>query len=184
MTREQALELVRQRVKNGNLVKHMIAAGAAMKFLAPKLKGDAIKWELAGILHDIDYDQTVDDFGMHGMLSYKMLQELGIDDSICSAVRAHPAHEQHPPQTPMEWALHIVDPLTGLIVAAALMHSTKKIAHIDTEFILRRFKEKRFAAGANRDQILLCENKLSIPLEEFVGIVLKSMQSVSTEIGL
>jgi predicted hydrolase (HD superfamily) len=84
----------------------------------------------------------------------------------------------------MEWALHIIDPATGLIVAATLMHPSKKITEVDTEFVMRRFGEKRFAAGANREQMKLCEEKLGIPLDNYLGIVLKAMQSVSKEIGL
>ena len=184
MTRDEAIKLVSSRVSNKNLVKHMIAVGAAMRALAPRFSGDPDRWELAGILHDIDYDKTVNDFPKHGVLAYQELKELGVDEDIASAVRAHPAHEGFEPKTPMEWALHIIDPLTGLIVAAALMHPTKKLSGLDVGFVMRRFKEKRFAAGANREQIKLCEEKLNIPLEEFVGIVLEAMKSVSDELGL
>ena len=184
MTRDEAIELIKNRVSNGNLVKHMIAVGAGMRFLAPRFDGDPNKWEIAGILHDIDYDETKDNFSQHGLLSYSELKKLGVDEDIASAVRAHPAHDDYPPKNAMEWALHIVDPLTGLIVAATLMHPSKKIADVDSKFVLRRFKEKRFAAGANREQIKLCETKLNIPLEEFIQIVLDSMKSVSDEIGL
>ncbi|MCD6594594.1 HDIG domain-containing protein [bacterium] len=184
MTRDEAVELVKSRVGNKNLVKHMLAVGVSMKFLAPHFDGNPVKWELAGILHDIDYDETKDDFAQHGILSYNELKKLGIDEDIASAVRAHPAHKDFPPQNSMEWALHIADPLTGLIVAATLMHPSKKIANLDTKFVLRRFKEKRFAAGANREQIELCENKLNLPLEEFIQIVLDAMKSISDEIGL
>ena len=184
MTRQQALEIVRENVANRNLVKHMIAVGAAMKNLAKKLGGDPTKWEIAGILHDIDYDKTVNNFEQHGILSYKMLVDMGVDEDVASAVRAHPAHPEFMPKNEFEWSLHIVDPLTGLIVAAALMHPSKKIANIDADFVLRRFKEKRFAAGANREQIKLCEEKLKIPLREFIDITLKAMQSVADELGL
>lgn len=184
MTRDEALKLVKSRVKNKNLVKHMIAVGAAMRSFASILDGDSEKWELAGILHDIDYDKTVNDFPKHGLVSYEELIEIGIDEDIASAVRAHPAHKDFMPKTKMEWALHIIDPATGLIVAATLMHPSKKITEVDTEFVMRRFGEKRFAAGANREQMKLCEEKLGIPLDNYLGIVLKAMQSVSKEIGL
>ena len=184
MNRTQALELVKQRVSNKNLIFHMIAVGAAMKSLAHRLGGDEEKWELAGILHDLDIDRTISDFPQHGLISHKILSDMGIEPEITSAVRAHPAHKDYPPQTPMEWSLHIVDPLTGLIVAATLMHPTKKLANVDADFVLRRFDEKRFAAGANREQIKLCEAKLNIPIQEFTKTVLEAMQSVSAEIGL
>ena len=184
LTRQEAIDIARERVGNENLVKHMIAVGAAMRALAPRFGGDPDRWELAGILHDIDYNETKDNFEKHGHLSYEWLKQMGVDEDIAAAVRAHPAHPGFEPKSPMQWALHIIDPLTGLIVAAALMHPSKKLAGVDTKFVLRRFKEKRFAAGANREQIKLCESKLGIPLEEFVSIVLGAMQSVADELGL
>jgi len=184
MNRDKALELVEQSVGNRNLVKHMIAVGAAMKELAHRLNGDPAVWEIAGLLHDIDYDITTANFLRHGHLSYDIIIEKGLPQEIAEAVRAHPAHEGFMPKDKFEWSLHIVDPLTGLIVAAALMHPTKKIAPLDAEFILRRFYEKRFAAGANREQIQLCEEKLGIALEEFISIVLNGMKGVASELGL
>lgn len=184
MTLESALELVSSYVSNKNLIKHMIAVSSAMASLAKHLNSDPEKWALAGLLHDIDYDLTASNFENHGIESYRILSELGVEEEISSAVRAHPAHKQYMPQNKIEWALHIVDPLTGLIVAATLMHPSKKIANVNTEFVLRRFNEKRFAAGANREQIKLCEEKLGIPLSKFIEITLNAMQSVAQDIGL
>ncbi len=83
----------------------------------------------------------------------------------------------------MDRALYAVDPITGLIVAAALMHPSRKLAEVDTDFVLRRFGEKRFAAGADRDQIKSCES-LSLSLEEFITICLDAMRDISDELGL
>ncbi len=183
MNRSEALELVEERVSKRNLVKHMLATEAAMRALAERLGGDAESWALAGLLHDIDYDETKDDFPRHGLLSAEILNERGVEPEVIQAVRAHPNHEAYPPKSKMDWALHAVDGLTGLIVAAALMHPEKRLAAIDTAFVVRRFGEKRFAAGANRDNIRKCE-KLGIPLEEFIDITLRAMQSISDDLGL
>lgn len=94
------------------------------------------------------------------------------------------AHTGHTPvESKMDLALYAVDPLTGLIVAAALMHPTKKISNVDVKFVMKRFREKRFAAGADRDQIRKCEG-LGLALEEFVGICLVAMQGVAEQLGL
>ena len=183
MEREQALKLVEEKVSKRNLVKHMLATEVAMKALAKRLGGDAEKWALAGLLHDLDYDQTEHDFPRHGLLSAEILEEHGIDPEIIQAVKSHPAHECCQPSSEMDWALYTVDSLTGLIVAAALMHPDKKLKSIDTSFVMRRFGEKRFAAGANRKQIKKCV-KLGIELEEFIEITLGAMQSISEELGL
>jgi len=83
----------------------------------------------------------------------------------------------------MDRAIVAADPVTGLVVAAALMHPSKKLVEVDVPFIMRRFGEKRFAAGADRDRIRTCEG-IGLPLEEFLGIALASMQGISGDLGL
>ena len=181
MTREEAMELVKSKVKNRNLVKHMIATESCMRALAWQFGEDADLWGLAGLLHDLDYDQTANDSSKHGLLGAQMLEERGVDDQIVHAVKAHAGHVET--ESRMDKALFAVDPLTGLIVAAALMHPTKKISNVDARFVLNRFEEKRFAAGVNRDAIKGCEN-LGLSLEEFIAISLRAMENVADELGL
>jgi putative nucleotidyltransferase with HDIG domain len=181
MTRDEALKFVKSNVKNRNLVKHMIATEACMRGLASHFGEDENLWALTGLLHDVDYDQTASDFPKHGILGAQMLEEIGVDDRIIYAVKAHPGHVEA--KSLMDKALFAVDPLTGLIVAATLMHPTKKLENVDTQFILNRFKEKRFAAGADRDTIRTCD-KLGLSLEEFITISLDAMKGVADELGL
>ena len=181
MTRDEAFELVKKHVKNKNLRKHMIATEACMGALAVRLGENHEQWALAGLLHDLDYDQTVNDFPRHGFVTEEILRDKGLPPQILSAIMAHTGHT--PIVSKMDLALYAVDPLTGLIVAAALMHPTKEIANVDVQFVMNRFKEKRFAAGADRDQIRKCEG-LGLPLEEFVSICLVAMQGVADELGL
>jgi putative nucleotidyltransferase with HDIG domain len=181
MNRPEALALVTAKVSNTNLVKHMLAAEACMRRLARRHAEDEELWGLAGLLHDLDYDQTVNDFPKHGFITAEILTPLGIDEQILSAIKGHPGHIER--DSPMAKALYAVDPLTGLIVAATLMHPTKKIANVDTEFVLRRFKEKRFAAGANRDQIETCK-EIGLTLEEFIQLCLEAMQGIAPDLGL
>ena len=181
MTREDAMRLVKEHVKTKNLRKHMYAAEACMRALAARLGGNEDDWAMAGLLHDLDYDKTVHDFPRHGFMTAEMLDVHGVSPEILNAIKAHAEHA--PIESEMDLALYAVDPLTGLIVAAALMHPTKKLANVDVTFVMNRFKEKRFAAGANRDQIRKCEG-LGLSVEEFVDICLKAMQGVSRELGL
>ena len=181
MTRQEALELVKSNVKNKNLVKHMIATEACMRGLANHFGEDESLWGLTGLLHDVDYDQTAKDFPKHGILGAQMLVELGVDKRIIYAVKAHPGHVEA--KSLMDKALFAVDPLTGLIVAATLMHPTKKLENVDTQFVLNRFKEKRFAAGADRDTIRKCD-ELGLSLDEFITISLEAMKGVADELGL
>ncbi|MBN2102778.1 HD domain-containing protein [bacterium] len=181
MTREEALDLVKQHVSNKNLIKHMLAVEAVMGQLALYLGEDENQWKLAGLLHDLDYDKTVDDFAKHGLMTEKILKSYDISEAVIQAIKSHPGH--FPRTSRMDKALYAADPITGLIVAAALMHPTKKLKNVDTDFVERRFKEKRFAAGADRDQIKSCET-LGIALSDFIGISLKAMQSIDRELGL
>jgi len=180
MTRDEALELVKSKVKNKNLVKHMIATEACMRGLARHFHEDEDFWGLTGLVHDLDYDQTAKDFPKHGFLAAQMLEEMGVDEKIVYAVKAHTGHVEA--ISTMDKALFAVDPLTGLIVAATLMHPTKKLKDVDTGFVLNRFKEKRFAAGADRDTIRTCEN-IGLSLEEFITISLDAMKAVADELG-
>jgi putative nucleotidyltransferase with HDIG domain len=181
MNREKALALVKSKVKNKNLVKHMLAVEAIMKRVAEHFNEDVNMWRLTGILHDLDYDETVDDFDRHSLLTCEWLKEYDLDERILYAIKAHPRKVE--PQSKMDWTLFAADPLSGLIVAAALMHPTKKLKNVSVEFVLNRFKEKRFAAGANRENIKACEN-LGLSLDEFVRLALEGMQSIDAELGL
>ena len=181
MTRDEALELVKSKVKAKNLVKHMLAVEAIMKRVAQHFDEDAEMWGLTGLLHDLDYDETARDFDRHSLLTCEWLKEYDLDQRILYAIRAHPRKVE--PQSKMDWALFAADPLSGLVVAAALMHPTKKLKNVTVEFVLNRFKEKRFAAGASREDIQACE-KIDLSLEEFVKLALEGMQSVDQELGL
>lgn len=181
MTREEALELIKDNVKNKNLVKHMFAVEACMRALARHFGEDEELWGLAGLLHDIDYDKTLKDPSSHGLLGAEMLKGLDVDDRVINAVKSHAGHSDL--NSIMEKALFAVDPLTGLIVASALMHPGKRLQDVDTKFVMNRFKEKSFAAGANRESIRSCE-AIGLSLEEFITISLNAMKSISNELGL
>ncbi len=183
MNRQQALQEVQKRVQNANLLKHMYAVEAVMRELARHLGGDEEKWALAGLLHDIDYEETARQPERHSLAGAEILAGLGVDADIVYAVKVHnPAHGLERLSL-MDSALHIADPLTGLIVAAALI-SPKKTLAIDPQFVLNRFAEKQFARGANREQISLCHQELGIDLEEFIAIGLMAMQAIAPELGL
>jgi putative nucleotidyltransferase with HDIG domain len=181
MTREEALKLVQENVANKNLRKHMLATEAVMKGLARHFKEDEALWGLAGLIHDLDYDQTVNDFQNHGLITAKMLEGSDLPPELIQAVKSHPGHV--PRITLMDKALYAADPITGLIVAAALMHPSKKLKLLGVNFIERRFNESRFAAGANRDQIKSCET-FDLPLGDFIKLSLEAMQGIDQDLGL
>lgn len=183
MDREQGYLLVRTHVKNKNLVKHMLAVEAVMGALARRLGEDEEMWSLAGLVHDVDLGQTLDKPRKHGLVGAEMLEKEGAPPQVIQAVRAHNEILRVPRQSLLDKALYAADPLTGLIVAAALIHPKKKLAAIDKEFVLNRFKEKHFARGASRKQISAC-SELDMSLEDFIEVGVTAMQAESEKLGL
>src|SRR6056297_438623 len=156
LDRQEALALVKENVKNKNLRKHMYAVEAICRKLANEFDKDEEKWALAGLLHDIDYDKTSDNPEQHSMLGADMLKQEGLPEDIVHAVRAHNEVHGLERKTLLDKVLYAADPLSGLIVASALIKPERKLKAIDTDFILRRFDENSFARGANREQIKSC----------------------------
>lgn len=183
MSRDEALALLKREVKQKNLIKHCLAVEAVMGRLARHFHENAEKWALAGLLHDIDYDETADDAERHSLLGAQMLAELGLDEEIVYAVKVHNDAHGLPRNSMLDKALFASDPLTGLIVASALIHPARKLHAIDPDFVVNRFKEKNFAKGANREQIAGCM-EMGLTLDEFVALGLEAMQEAHAELGL
>lgn len=184
MNRENVFNLLKENLKNQNLIKHSLAVEAAMMELAKYFGEDEEKWGICGLVHDIDYEKTKKDPNLHSKVGSEMLKSLGFDQEICEAVLTHNEVHGILPKTKMAKALFCLDPLTGLIVAATLVLPSKKISDLKVENVLNRFKEKSFAKGANREIIKMCEEYLGISLEKFVEITLKAMQKISDQLGL
>lgn len=192
MTREEALQIVKKYLTNQNLIKHSLAAEAAMKGIYDRLYQNTPEysvetrenWGLTGLMHDADYELAKGQPEIHGLLLFE--KEPGVVPlDIEHAIKAHNfEYTKIMPESPMDWGIACCDQLTGLIVAAALIHPDRKLASITVDFIMKRFNEKSFAKGANRDAIVLCEEKLGLPLNEFTLIVLTAMQEIHEDLGL
>jgi putative nucleotidyltransferase with HDIG domain len=183
MNREDALKAVRDSVKNENLVKHMLATEVIMRSLAKRFKENEDDWGLAGLLHDIDIEVTEGDMNIHSKRSAEMAKQLGVSDVVAHAILCHNEAHGTPFDTMMDKALFCADPLTGLITAGALVRPDKKLASLEAKSIRKRFKEKSFAAGANREQIARCSD-IGVELDDFIALGLEAMKGVATELGL
>ena len=184
MEREKILNILKENLKNQNLIKHSLAVEAGMRALAVYFGEDEEKWAIAGLLHDIDYEKTKGDPNLHSKVGYQILKEMGFENEICDAILTHNEVHGILPSTKMAKSLFCLDPLTGLIIASTLVLPTKKLNDLKVENVLNRFKEKSFAKGANREIIKKCEEYLGLSLEKFIEIVLKSMQGISDQLGL
>ncbi len=184
MKREDAISILKKHVKNENLFKHCLATEAVMRDLALRFNEDVEKWGVAGLLHDIDVELTSSDIKTHTHKAVEILKENGVDDEIIEAIKMHnPEAWGKSSDEKFHIALRAGETITGLIIATALVYPDKKLSSVKLESVLKRFKDKRFASGANRETIKECE-KLGISLEEFSKIALSAMQKISDQLGL
>jgi putative nucleotidyltransferase with HDIG domain len=182
ISRGKALELLQGHIKNPNMIKHCLASEAVLGALADRLGEDREKWSLAGLLHDLDVELTQADLTVHGLEAARILEENGVDPEIVRAVKLH--NEQacgEKRSAVFHHALAAGETITGLIIATALVYPDKKLASVKSKSIVKRMKEKAFAASVNRDIIRECE-LLPIPLPEFAEIALQAMQAISEEL--
>lgn len=183
MNRKEALNLVQEKIKTENLIKHCLAVEAVMKAMARHLKEDEEKWGLAGLLHDIDYEQTKHDPAKHSLVGAEILSELKIDNEIVQAVKVHNEMHGIVRESLLDKVLYAVDPLSGFITAVALVYPSKKLSDVKISSITKRLKEGRFAAGASREGMKSIES-IGMEFSRFAEIGLKAMQEIAADLGL
>jgi putative nucleotidyltransferase with HDIG domain len=183
LTRDEALNLVRKNVTKKNVVYHMIAVEAIMRNVAKHLGEDEDKWGLVGILHDVDYEKTEATPEKHSLIAEEILKGV-VPDELMKAIKTHNfKYTGVMPETRMEKALIASDAISGLLVACALVMPSKRLADVKAETVTKKFKDKDFARGAERERILVCE-EIGIPREKFFEITLDGLKNVAAEIGL
>lgn len=193
MTRDEAFQILTSLIKNENLIKHHIACEAAMKGIYERIQKskklpinpkEEEMWAITGLLHDADYELSKQHPEKHTLILEKKIGKK-IDPGIMNAIKYHNfKYTKTEPKSFMDLAIYACDELTGLIIASTLIHPDKKLASVNVDFILNRFNEPNFAKGADRDQIKTCEEKLQIPLADFISIVSSAMQKIAPQLGL
>jgi putative nucleotidyltransferase with HDIG domain len=185
-TREDALQLVTEFTLNPNLVKHMLAVEAAMRAYARRFGENEELWATVGLVHDFDYEQNPDlSVEGHPVTGSKIMRERDWPEEIIRAVLSHASeYTGVPRETQMEKALYGVDELTGLITAVALVRPSKSIHDVKLRSVRKKWKDKAFAAGVDRQEVEKAADDLGIELWEHVGIVLEAMQGIAGELGL
>ncbi len=182
LSRDEALNSIQSNVQDKNLLRHMLATEAIMRSLARKLGEDEDEWGLTGLLHDIDVELVEDDLDSHSKLGADIAQELGASEKMAHAILCHNETHGIPRETNLDKALFCTDHLSGLITAAALIRPDK-FAGLSTKSVMKRFKEKRFAAGVKREQVAQCQ-EIGLDLQEFVTLGVEAMKSIAPELGL
>lgn len=184
INRDVALQLVQKHIDNQNMVNHCLASEAVLRSIAVRLDEDPEKWGLAGLLHDLD-TETQPDLATHTQETVEILKKQGVHAEIVEAIRLHnlQAWPGELRTTPFQHALAAGETITGLIIASALVNPAKKLSAVKPKSVKKRYKEKAFARGANREIIAECE-LAGIPLAEFCELSLVAMQEISDTIGL
>ena len=181
MDRDVALSLVREKAEKETTVRHLISVEGVMRALARRFGEDEDTWGLVGLFHDLDQDQTHDDPDRHAYQAAEWLREAGVEERIVTGVLAH-AHEEYRSDRMTQAIVH-ADAVAGLLVAAALVRP-EKATGMKVSSVRKKLKDKAFAPGVDRDEILEVEEKLGIPVDELFGVGIEGLQRVAPEIGL
>lgn len=183
LTRDEALKLVNEHLKDDKLVKHVLAVEAIMRNLAKHLGEDEELWGILGLVHDLDYQETIDSPEIHATRTVEYIQGL-VPEDVINAVKAHNyEYTNVQPQTRLEKGLICSDAVSGLVIAAALVMPTKKLEQVRVETLKKKFKDKTFAAATGRDRIRVCE-EIGVPLTDFFRISLEALQKISNDLDL
>jgi len=183
MKRDEAFAIVNQYVKNPNLVKHMLAVEAAMCFYARKFSQDEETWAVTGLLHDFDWE-IHPSMEEHPAAGEPILRDHGVPEEIIRAFLSHANHTGVPRKTLMEHALFACDEITGLITAVALVRPSRALYDLKPKSVKKKWKDKSFAAGANREEMEQGAAELGIELWEHVGNVIQAMNTIAEDLDL
>lgn len=183
LDRQAAWELLCEWTQSENLRKHALAVEAAMRAYAQKYGEDETLWAITGLLHDMDYERypTAEDHPFRGV---EALRELGYPEEMLQAILGHADYSGVPRESLLAKTLYAVDELSGLVTAVALVRPSKKLADVNVKSVKKKFKEKSFAKGCNRDDIVKGAQELGVDLDEHMATVIAALQTVSDELGL
>lgn len=181
MNREEAREFVRQKAEKETTVRHLVSVEGVMRRLARHFGEDEETWGLVGLFHDLDQDETHDDPNRHAYVAADWLRQAGVDDRIVTGVLAH-AHEEYRTDRLTRAVVH-ADAVAGLLVAAALVRPERAVG-MKVSSVKKKLKEKAFAPGVNREEILEVEERLGLPLDDFISLGIEGLQEVAAEIEL
>jgi len=187
-SRADALNLVQEWTQSESLRKHMLSVEAAMRAYAVRFGEDEELWAVTGLIHDFDYERFPNNSQAadveHPSEGVRHLRSLGWPESVCEAVLGHADYTGVPRTSLMAKALFACDELTGLITASALVKPSRAVADVDVSGVRKKMKDKAFARGVNRDDVINGANSLGIPLDEHIGVVLAAMQAAAGPLGL
>jgi len=183
ISREESLELLNRYLKNKNLLNHCFAVEAILGACASRLGEDVELWSQTGLLHDLDYDYTKDRPEQHALMTAELIEGLVPDEAIHAILSHNFQHSNVFPEEHLDKALIASDAVSGLLIASALVMPSKSLLEVTPDSVMRKFKDKSFAAGCERKRILLCE-EVGFSLQDFISLSLESLQKIHEVLGL
>jgi putative nucleotidyltransferase with HDIG domain len=187
-TREDAIALQHEYTKSDSLRKHMLAVEAAMRAYAGRYGEDPDRWGLTGLIHDFDYERYPNAEHSptegHPAEGVRILRERGWPDDILQAIMGHATYSGVARESRMARALFAVDELTGLVTATALVRPSRSITEVDARAVRKKMKDKAFAKGVSRDDVVLGAQELGVELDEHIQFVIDAMRGVAASLGL
>ncbi len=184
MTRDEAWSLLTQHTSSPALLKHMRAVEAVMRTYARRFGEDEEAWGLAGLLHDLDYERHPSREAGHPFVGVEVIRARGVSEPICRAILAHADYSGVPRETRMEKALYAADELAGFVIAVALVKPSRSLDDVDAASVQKKMRDKAFARGVRREDIVRGAEELGVPLEEHITFVIQALRSVAPELGL
>ncbi len=187
-TRDRALALMQEYTRSEPLRRHMYAVEAAMRALAARHGADPEVWGLVGLLHDFDYERFPNDAHAateeHPAEGVRLLAAQGFPEELQRAILGHASYTGVPRDTLLARALFAVDELCGFLVACALVRPSKSLADLEVQSVKKKLKDKAFARGVNRDDVVQGAAELGVPLDEHIAFVLEALRPVERDLGL
>ena len=188
MNRTDALALMEQHTQSAALRQHMLAVEAAMRAYAGKYGGDADAWGIVGLLHDFDYETYPNHDHSptegHPAWGVKLLRERGLSEDQCRAILGHASYSGVPRDSGMAKALFAVDELCGFLVACALVRPSRSFGDLEVSSVKKKLKDKAFARGVNRDDVIQGAAEIGVPLDEHIAFVLAALRPHEHRLGL
>jgi putative nucleotidyltransferase with HDIG domain len=188
MQRDEALALMHQYTASDALRKHMYAVEAAMRAMAGRYGGDPDEWGVVGLLHDFDYERFPNAAHSpteeHPSEGVRILASQGFPEPLQRAILGHASYTGVPRDTPVARALFAVDELCGFLVACALVRPSKSLKDLEGSSVKKKLKDKAFARGVNREDVIKGAEELGVPLDEHIAFVLQALRPVETTLGL
>jgi len=187
-SRAETLALMHEYTASESLRKHMLAVEGAMRAYAQKFGEDEERWGTTGLIHDFDYERFPNNAHSpteeHPSEGVRLLRSKGYPEDILQAILGHAHYTNTPRESRMAKTLFAVDELTGLITATALVRPTKSVHEVDARSVRKKMKDKAFARGVNREDVVNGATELGVELDEHITFVISSMQARSADLGL